>query len=70
MAIAIEKLTKLPNEKEAQIAKLMLRLESQNPLLEGNQENIRSSKAKDPEAQECQQKKDTHDRNSFSKYVG
>ncbi|KAL2487057.1 Retrotrans gag domain-containing protein [Abeliophyllum distichum] len=62
MALAIEKLTKSLEDKEAQISTLMHRLELQSPLTEDNLKNASSSRTKDPEIQEHQQKQDIHDR--------
>ncbi|KAL2532654.1 Retrotrans gag domain-containing protein [Abeliophyllum distichum] len=62
MALAIEKLTKSLEDKEAQISTLMHRLELQSPLMEDNLKNASSSRTKDPEIQEHQQKQDIHDR--------
>ncbi|KAL2497497.1 Retrotrans gag domain-containing protein [Abeliophyllum distichum] len=55
MALAIEKLTKSLEDKEAQISTLMHRLELQSPLTEDNLKNASSSRTKDPEIQEHQQ---------------
>ncbi|KAL2461666.1 RNA-directed DNA polymerase [Abeliophyllum distichum] len=62
MALAIEKLTKSLEDKEAQISTLMHRLELQSPLTEDNLKNASSSRTKDPKIQEHQQKQDIHDR--------
>ncbi|XP_022887726.1 uncharacterized protein LOC111403445 [Olea europaea var. sylvestris] len=62
MALAIEKLTKSLEDKDAQIAALVHRPESQNPPTKEDQENSRSSKAKELEVQKPQQKQNIHDR--------
>ncbi|KAL2505265.1 Uncharacterized protein Adt_20886 [Abeliophyllum distichum] len=62
MALAIEKLTKSLEDKEAQISTLMHRLELQSPLTEDSPKNASSSRTKDQEIQEHQQKQDIHDR--------
>lgn len=62
MALAIEKLTKLLEDKDTQIVALMHMLELQNSLVKEDQENSRSSKDKELEVQEHQQKQDIHDR--------
>ncbi|KAL2542346.1 Uncharacterized protein Adt_03324 [Abeliophyllum distichum] len=60
--LAIEKLTKSLEDKEAQISSLMHRLELQSPLTEYSPKNTSSSRTKDLEIQEHQQKQDIHDR--------
>ncbi|KAL2471085.1 Uncharacterized protein Adt_39221 [Abeliophyllum distichum] len=62
MALAIEKLTKSLEDKEAQISTIMHRLELQSPLTEDSPKNASSSRTKGPEIQEHQQKQDIHDR--------
>ncbi|KAL2470475.1 Retrotrans gag domain-containing protein [Abeliophyllum distichum] len=61
MALAIEKLTKSLEDKEAQISTFMHRLELQSPLTKDSPKNASSSRIKDPEIQEHQQKQDIHD---------
>ncbi|KAL2481971.1 Uncharacterized protein Adt_34937 [Abeliophyllum distichum] len=61
MALAIEKLTKSLEDKEAQISTLMHRLEMQSPLTEDSPKNASSSRTMDTEIQEHQQKQDIHD---------
>ncbi|KAL2505253.1 retrotransposon [Abeliophyllum distichum] len=61
MTLAIEKLTKSLEDKEAQISTLMHRLELQSPLTEDSPKNASSSRTKDQEIQEHQQKQYIHD---------
>ncbi|KAL2470234.1 Retrotrans gag domain-containing protein [Abeliophyllum distichum] len=61
MALAIEKLTKSLEDKETKISTLMHQLELQSPLTEDSQKNASSSRTKDLEIQEHQQKQDIHD---------
>ncbi|KAL2498282.1 Ribonuclease H [Abeliophyllum distichum] len=62
MALDIEKLTKSLEDKEAQISTLMHRLEVQSPFMEDSPKTASSSRTKNPEIQEHQQKQDIHDR--------